>query len=224
MPSDKTVVIDLTSYMEYYCVKIFNTDGEEIWYTDKNEWNSRAGYRRDMNNLVLSAGTYYMQVNGYMYGTWYKTTGKYVFTLTDLNQSNCAHEYEDKTISPTYFKKGYVLHKCKKCGKSYKDQCRAKKTLNKGRISTYSHSGKGKIYLQWYTAPDASGYQIRYSRKKSMKKGVKTKKIKGRKKYKSTIKKLSRNKKYYVQVRAYKKSGKKIVYGKWSAKKCLKTR
>lgn len=57
-----------------------------------------------------------------------------------------------------------------------------------------------------------------------MKKGVKIKLIKGRTKSKKTIKKLSRKKKYYVQVRAYKKSGKKIVYGKWSAKKCLKTR
>ena len=71
---------------------------------------------------------------------------------------------------------------------------------------------------------DASGYQIRYCKKKSMKSGVKVMTVKGQRKYKKTISKLSRRKRYYVQVRAYKKSGKKTVYGKWSQKYMLKTK
>ena len=224
--SGKTVVINMASYMKYYCIKIFDTKGEEIWYTDRNEWTESVGYRSDSQNVVLSAGTYYMQINGCL---WHdsdsnKSTGKYVFSLSELNQKNCNHQYKESTVYPTYFSKGYVKHKCEKCGKVYKDQYTAKKKLGESYISTYSYAGKRKIYLQWMTVSDASGYEVRYCKSKKMKKGVKIIKVKGQKKYKKTIKKLSRKKKYYVQVRAYKQSGSKIVYGKWSSKKGLKTK
>ena len=128
-------------------------------------------------------------------------------------------------MDATYFEKGYRLYTCEKCGKKYKDDYVAKRQLDQGSISSwYSSSGKGKIYLRWYTISDASGYQIRYCKKKSMKSGVKVMTVKGQRKYKKTISKLSRRKRYYVQVRAYKKSGKKTVYGKWSQKYMLKTK
>lgn len=165
-----------------------------------------------------------MQINGYRYGSQNKSTGKYVFCIEGLNQKNCNHEYMDKTVYPNYFNKGYDFHKCEKCGKSYKDNYTEKKKLGQGVVSLWSKSGKGKIILQWYTISDASGYKIRYCKSKKMKKGVKTITVKGQKKYKKTIKRLSRRKKYYVQVRAYKKSGNKIVYGKWSGKRKLKTK
>ncbi len=222
--SDRTIVVNMTSYMKYYCIKVFNAAGEELWYTDENEWNSKAGYRSDKHNIKLSAGTCYMQINGYRYGSWNKSTGKYVFCIEGLNQKNCNHEYMNKTVYPNYFNKGYDLHKCEKCGKSYMDNYTEKKKLGQGVVSLWSKSGKGKLILQWYTISDASGYTIRYCKSKKMKKGVKTINVKGQKKYKKTIKRLSRRKKYYVQVRAYKKSGNKIVYGKWSGKRKLKTK
>ena len=65
----------------------------------------------------------------------------------------------------------------------------------------------------------ASGYQIRYSiSKKYTKKTTTTLKTR---KTTYTLKKL-KNKKYYVKVRAYKLSGTKTIYGKWSATKTIK--
>lgn len=222
---DQTVAIDITSYMQYYSIKIFDADGKEIWDTHYNEWNSNVGYRKDSQNIVLSAGKYYMQINGYAWGKSYKSTGKYVFSVSSLSQANCNHDYSSKWVDATYFEKGYRLYTCEKCGKKYKDDYVAKRQLDQGSISSwYSSGGKGKIYLRWYTISDASGYQIRYCKKKSMKSGVKVMTVKGQRKYKKTISKLSRRKRYYVQVRAYKKSGKKTVYGKWSQKYMLKTK
>lgn len=222
---DQTVAIDITSYMQYYSIKIFDADGKEIWDTHYNEWNSNVGYRKDSQNVVLSAGKYYLQINGYRVYDWDKSTGKYVFSVSSLSQTNCNHDYSSKWVDATYFEKGYRLYICEKCGKKYKDDYVAKRQLDQGSISSwYSSAGKGKIYLRWYTISDASGYQIRYCKKKSMKSGVKVMTVKGQRKYKKTISKLSRRKRYYVQVRAYKKSGKKTVYGKWSQKYMLKTK
>ena len=205
--------------------KEFDANGKEIWDTHYNEWNSNVGYRKDSQNVVLSAGKYYMQINGYAWGKSYKSTGKYVFSVSSLSQANCNHDYSSKWVDATYFEKGYRLYTCEKCGKKYKDDYVAKRQLDQGSISSwYSSGGKGKIYLRWYTISDASGYQIRYCKKKSMKSGVKVMTVKGQRKYKKTISKLSRRKRYYVQVRAYKKSGKKTVYGKWSKKYMLKTK
>lgn len=170
------------------------------------------------DDVVLEAGTYYIKVTG-----WY-TTGRYILSWDSLKQSNCDHSYTEKNILSTYTRRGYTLYKCEKCGKTYKGEYTAKKKLRRGYISIYSSGGKGKLYLQWNTIYDASGYQIRYCRNKAMKKGVKTKTVKGRSKYKKTIKRLSRKKKYYIQVRAYRKSGSKIIYGKWSAKRCIRTK
>lgn len=225
VPRDQTIAIDITSYMRYYGMTIFDEDGKQVWYTANNEWNSNVGYRKDSHNIVLSAGKYYLQVDGYRYSDWDKSTGKYVFSVSSLSQANCNHDYSSKWVDATYFEKGYRLYTCEKCGKKYKDDYVAKRQLDQGSISSwYSSAGKGKIYLRWYTISDASGYQIRYCKKKTMKSGVKVMTVKGQRKYKKTISKLSRRKRYYVQVRAYKKSGKKTVYGKWSQKYMLKTK
>lgn len=78
---------------------------------------------------------------------------------------------------------------------------------------------KNTIKLNWNWVMNADGYQIRYSTNKKFKSGVKVTKTKSTRK---TIKKLKRRKKYYVQIRAYKKVQGKTVYGKWSAKKSAK--
>ena len=31
------VTLNITSYMQYYCIYLYNSDGEEIWYTNENE-------------------------------------------------------------------------------------------------------------------------------------------------------------------------------------------
>jgi hypothetical protein len=67
--------------MQYYCIKLFNSSGIEIWYTNYNEWISTTQKRTDTHTIDLDSGTYYIQVNGYRYGTSYASTGNYNFTI-----------------------------------------------------------------------------------------------------------------------------------------------
>lgn len=184
---------------------------------DNNVCGTETSPKTQKTDIVLSKGTYYVKLYS---GSG---TGKYTFQYTKLTQSTCSHDYEKTWHDATYFQRGYNYYHCKKCGHSYKGDYKAVKKLGQAYISYYSSVGKGKIKLSWGTVSDASGYQIRYSRKGNMK-NSKTISVKGQSKSKKAIKKLSRRKKYYVQVRAYKKSGSKKVYGKWSQKKYFKTK
>ncbi len=89
---------------------------------------------------------------------------------------------------------------------------------------------KGRaIYVSYKAVDNATGYQVRISTKKTMKKATtyKTTNLKGylstTKKGKSTKDKFKKGKTYYVQVRAYvTDSSGNVKYGKWSAKKKVK--
>ena len=69
----------------------------------------------------------------------------------------------------------------------------------------------------------ATGYQIRYSTKSSMS-GAKTTTIKSYKTVSKKITRLSKKKKYYVQVRTYKTVSKVNYYSSWSGKKTVVTK
>lgn len=88
-------------------------------------------------------------------------------------------------------------------------------------------AGKKTLKAYWKKDSKVSGYQVRYSAKKSMKSA----KVKTVKNYKTTSYKFSKVKKgkKYVQVRSYKTvkniSGKKVkLYGSWSSVKSAKVR
>ncbi len=84
-------------------------------------------------------------------------------------------------------------------------------------------SGKKKLTVKWKKVNSCAGYQIVVSKKKNMKKGKKIT-VKGWKKTKKAIKKLSGRKKYYVRIRAWKTVDGKKVYGAWSKVKSKKTK
>ena len=72
---------------------------------------------------------------------------------------------------------------------------------------------KGKmIVTSWSSVKGAKGYQVQYAANKKFKKksSVSTKKTT------YTIKKLKKNKIYYIRVRAYNTSGTEKTYGAWS--------
>ena len=89
----------------------------------------------------------------------------------------------------------------------------------KAKIKSAKRTSTKKAKIKINKVTGASGYQIRYSTsKKYTKKTTTTLKTR---KTTYTLKKL-KNKKYYVKVRAYKLSGTKTIYGKWSATKTIK--
>lgn len=207
IPATAYYTLNVQTYKYRTDINIYNEDlSKEI--CKRIIWNGSEVKPSTLNDsIILNSGIYYVKLSG--------TQGRYIFNLSSLNQSNCSHDYETKYVDPTYVSKGYQLHKCKLCGRSYMDNYKDK--LQLGQVgAVYCSVGRGRCTLSWYSIGNSTGYQIRYSANKSMKKSVKTLKVKGR--TSKIIKKLKHRKKYYFQVRAYRKEGKQTVYGKWSKK------
>ena len=78
---------------------------------------------------------------------------------------------------------------------------------------------KGKYFVFKWEKSKADGYQIKYSKNKSLtQKGAVLKTVKSGSKTSLKVK-LSSKTKYYYRIRAYKKIGGKTYYGEWSDKK-----
>lgn len=164
-------------------------------------------------DCVLSHGVYYWKISR----AWHASHGKYTFKISPLSQSACDHDYERTYVDATYTSKGYTLHRCSKCGHSYKDDYQNKRTLSTPYIYSL-YAGKKKATVSWSSVSNASGYQISY------KTGNKTKQINVGKKTRKKLKKLKSKKKCTVRIRAYRKEGSKTAYSKWSSKRSVKVR
>lgn len=90
--------------------------------------------------------------------------------------------------------------------------------------STKAKAGKKQMTVTWKRDKKANGYQITYAQSKNFKKAKKNVTINKNKTTKKVIKKLKSGKKYYVKVRAYKKSGNKKIYGAYSKVKTIKVK
>ena len=98
------------------------------------------------------------------------------------------------------------------------------KIVPKGTPITKEKSTKKGFTVTWRKQrKETTGYQIRYSTSKSMK-GAKAKTVKGASKSSLKVSKLKGGKKYYVQVRTYKKVGGKTYCSSWSKAKAVKTK
>ena len=221
IPASQTLSVSLNGSLEYIYVKLYDSQGNELW-SENPRWNDTTKEINLKRLTILEKGSYYLSVS--KDGS---RTGNYELNISKLTQSNCPHNnYETEWHDATYFSKGYRIYKCKDCGYTYKADYVPVLKLPKGNWNYFNNctAGNGKLYLYWSTYSDATGYQIRYCKSKSFKSGVVTKTIKGSSKYYTTITRLRRKQVYYVQVRPYKRSGKKVAYGEWSSKKKLKTR
>lgn len=94
------------------------------------------------------------------------------------------------------------------------------KKPGKAKIKKAKYKKKRKIYLKLKKVKGAKGYQLKYSDAKNFD-GYWTKNTK---KTKVTLKKLDKNTKYYIKVRAYKLVDNAKLYGKWSKKKKVKVK
>ena len=84
-------------------------------------------------------------------------------------------------------------------------------------------AGKKSITVFWNKKGGISGYQIRYAAKKDMKHAAYLK-IKNTSVTSKTIRGLRAKRRYYVQVRTYKKSAGKNYYSSWSTKRRICTK
>ena len=94
------------------------------------------------------------------------------------------------------------------------------KLLSKAVLKTPKNKKGKKIVATWSAVEGAKGYQVQYAANRNFKKknSVSTKKTT------YTIKKLKKNKVYYVRVRAYDTNGTEKTYGAWSKIKKVKVK
>jgi len=91
-----------------------------------------------------------------------------------------------------------------------------------GTAVTKLTAGKKQLTAQWKKqTAQTTGYQIQYSTAANFK-GAKTVTIVKNKTVKTTVKKLTSKKKYYVRIRTYKTAGKTKYYSAWSKAKSIK--
>ncbi len=175
---------------------------------------------------------------------WYKLAitkeAKYVIKATsDTNvEINVLDENLDyvKTLSiPTkgtsskdaYLKPGVYYVKCKGNDKYAFSINNA--VITPSKVKKVKTLSKKKAEVTFTTSDDVRGYEIQYSTDKNFKKNVKsvtfesykaTNTKKGVAKY--TIKKLKKNKKYYVRIRSYVEDSSVNYYSDWSKAKAKK--
>lgn len=225
MAVDKNTAIDSFPSEPYKDGYIFKG-----WYTEKE-----GGTEVTTKMVVTSDMT--------LYAHWEKIKkGYYVITF---NQ-NYGPE-DDRVISklisthidyaPNVTRKGYKFkgwYTAKKGGKKIAFGKKAKAnmtvyahwskvTVKKASIKSLS-TEKNKLIVNYKRVSSAQGYQIQVSTsKKFKKKATISKTYKKNKTFTRTIRKLKKNKLYYVRVRAYKKDSTNAnVYGKWSKVKRIR--
>ncbi|MBO5483782.1 MAG: hypothetical protein J5979_01055 [Lachnospiraceae bacterium] len=211
VPSDGKYAVKLVTYMKYVDYNVYNSDlsktiDSKSYYGGTETSPVTANY-----NYMLSAGTYYIKISK-------GDSGKYLLTWSALTKENCDHEYESSMVSATYTQKGYTIHTCKICGDKYKDSYTKKLKLGRGSLGNI-YSGRRYLHVYFHDVSGATGYQFRWSRNKTFKSGVRKGKIKNSYSDSVFLRKLTKNKRYYIQVRAYRTENGKTLYGKWSSKK-----
>ena len=86
------------------------------------------------------------------------------------------------------------------------------------KLTSVKSAKAGEMTVKWGKNAKAGGYQLQYATAKNFK-SAKTVAVKKAKTTSTTIKKLTKGKKYYVRVRTYQKVSGKTYYSAWSASK-----
>ena len=135
-----------------------------------------------------------------------------IVTTTKASETTVAPV--DTTVAPVETTKAPVV-----TTKATTKKPTAKVTVGKTKVKKFTKkksAKKAKVKLK--KVAGASGYQIRYGIGKKLKKA----KIKNVFKLKFTLKKLKKNKKYYIKARAFKNVGASKIFGAWSKLKKVK--
>jgi len=230
-------------------VKLYAADKATELHSES--WSNKST-GTDSFTMGLKAGTYYVRVDDYGWGS---TVAGETYTLkvdralnhASLSLKKSTVEYTGKSLKPT------VTVKCAgaklKKGRDYTVSYSSNKNIGtatitvkgKGQYAGASKSCTFKIVPKGTSIKKAksakksfsvsvkkqtkqtTGYQLRYSTKKSMK-GAKIATFKNAKKTTLKVKKLKSKKTYYVQVRTYKKIGGTTYASPWSKTVKVKTK
>lgn len=200
------------NYIDRVQEKINNGNNSFSISTDNSEWGM--SYIQYIYNANVAYELENMSWNGIKDGDLYVTASDNTLNFTldgDKTEQTSETTETTKAENTTSETKNVVTTKANNI--IVKGTSLNKLKSYKRAFKAYWRKGKSPI----------SGYQLRYSTKKNMK-SAKTKRISGVKYSSKKVTKLSKKKRYYVQVRTYQKKNGKTYYSKWSNTKAIKTR
>ena len=188
-----------------------------------------------------TAGETYAKKNGFdyevldhthSYGAW-TTTKAATCTATGTQTRKCScgasetktvsalgHNYVTSVVKPTYTAKGYTLHKCSRCGNSYKDNYTDKLTLPSVTGLKLGGRASNALRLNWNKNTSASGYIIEQYKSG---KWVRIAKIAGNATTTYRVSGLSAGTAYKFRMKAYKMSGSTAIYSGYTATLAART-
>ncbi len=140
-----------------------------------------------------------------------KTTSGTSYTAKNLTSAT-SHKFRVR---------GYTTVSGKKYYGSWKNITAITKP-SKVSIKTPTTNKKHKITAKWGKTARASGYQVQFCKNKACSKVFLSKAVSGQSKVSYTASKFTKNKKYYIRIRAYKTINGKKYYGAWSSIKTIK--
>lgn len=157
------------------------------------------------------------------YAKTYADTNSIAFVA--LDPKDCAHKKEVKVTPATVSAPGKSVEFCDRCGAVFKEEIIPQIVVPKApkvpKITKITVKKKS-MQVAWKKDANVDGYEVRYALKKNFK-GAKIAKISKKSTTKKVIKKLKKNKQYYVSIRAYKQEtidGKAhVLYSAWSKAK-----
>ena len=136
---------------------------------------------------------------------WVHNSSDYVYF--DIE---CAHEFLEEVVSPTYDNEGYTLHTCTKCGYSYKDNYTPALKLTELTGVKVKTQGTASLTLAWDKNASAKGYIIEQYKGGKWTQVAKTSSNTA---VTYTVNGLAADTTYTFRIKAYAISGESEIYG-----------
>ncbi len=136
---------------------------------------------------------------------WVHNSSDYVYF--DIE---CAHEFLEEVVSPTYDNEGYTLHTCTKCGYSYKDNYTPALKLTELTGVKVKTQGTASLTLAWDKNASAMGYIIEQYKGGKWTQVAKTSSNTA---VTYTVNGLAADTTYTFRIKAYVISGESEIYG-----------
>lgn len=172
---------------------------------------------RNVNSLKLSWSKV-GNVDGYQLQR--KSNGSYK-TITNTTATSYTIKNLNSATNYSFRVRTYKTVEGKKYYSSWKTLTTPTKPA-KVSIKTPATNSKHQIIAKWNKVARVSGYQVQYCKNKSCSSVIATKTVSGQSKVSYTGKNFTKNKTYYIRVRAYKTVNNTKYYGAWSSVKSIK--
>ena len=133
-----------------YWLDVFDPDGQNVVDVSTGKINS-------YTFTPVKTGTYTIKTYAAPIGN--KDGSGSVGAETTI-EIGCNHNYITEIVNPTYDNEGYTLHKCTKCGYSYKDNYTPALKLTELTGVKVKTQGSTSLTLAWDKNASASGYVV----------------------------------------------------------------